>query len=1118
MDADNLGCYQFGVDTPVSWRRFWRRLDAGLKDEFSGDGFLQNTMDFFGFRTPDSPDRLDELLDLRCLVLCGEPGMGKSTTLELHRAQIESNAKGSLYWRSFRDVFNPALLLHDLKTSHEWTDWLEHGREIAVVIDGVDEGLALAINVVAGLEAELRGKPLERLRLILACRDAEWPEAEGQTLMSLWPPVQVGRFQLQRLRAADANMAAQHWGLSELDASAFMEDVQAKAIEAFAARPITLRMLVEEFKENRQLSGTRGEIFRRATLRLLLEEPKRAKRLKSVAGFAFRNDELCPVAKRVAAWMLLGRYNAISSQPPELRPAAHLDFERLSPTDADQRERCKVEAALSSALFCDAGTQARTFAGQPFVEFLAAEYLLDFPLSQVLDLLCIYEGGERFVVPQLAELAAWLALSHSDFLEWLTTHEPEILLRSDASCLPEAQRAKLVEALLIRMAREEVFDDWDLKRFYGSFRHRGLSAQLKRYLRDKTASHIVRRAAIHLADLGKLSESLDDVFAIARDATEVSHLREQAMNAVGRLLPDDRLGELEPFAVGEAGLDPHDELRGVALAALVPRRWKVSQAVSAMNCRQNTQFIGAFRMACDSHMPASIEIADLPALLTALIEIERPFEGHENRIRAVACRGLALAVQHLATPGIKDAFLGLVRTKLSQHQLPFGLDNVEWSEAVSQKAAIRQQLADAFVDATGMTADELRQLEFHRFIPLLMEDCPWVLLQLESSSARQRPLWAMLAARFFSNVKDSPHLEAVLEACENYQELAAEVRWPCSVALDSEEAKHSRMGLEWRTRGEQQPKTKRDPDQVFGSVLAAARTDWRLWPQLSWELQRPEDADSISSASPDPTTKHVWLSSEPNRRDQILEGARQFLMDGQAPTNDDAERRMGLPVFWALWLVREQIQSDEALRAAIKAKWFSMLFTQPFIHVKEEQELTRIGVLLDANQAADVLRRRLEQTRSGNTSLANVLAGFELAWREAFTAVLTNYLRGHSITGWPLRSALEFLARYDAPSTRLWLEEQLVVANPVDLATNLAAALALYPTEFWAKVRTRLATDPALAIACLQTLADLHASSPHRPLEKFSAEKLSELFLMLERSFPSNEPRNGPQNSDQELS
>jgi hypothetical protein len=383
----------------IPWKRLWLDLDAPREQEIVSSGFLESWDDLFGLKSEKGPKELEDLLEFRCLVLCGEPGIGKSKALELSKNAIEQKARqaGNLYWRSFRDALSPEHLLQDLKNSSGWQKWID-GSELTVVIDGVDEGLALASNLLSVLVADLRDRPVQRLRLILACRDAEWPVNEGKLLLGLWKPEQARRFQLERLRASDAEQAARHWGLSEQETSDFMSAVHKVGVEAFAARPLTLRMLMDEFRGRRQLPGTRSEIFLRACLRLCREEPSRSKFLKRATGFSFTAEQILPVAERVAAVMLLCRYNAISISPSTPQ---QLDFEKLIPLDATESDRAKLEAALACGLFADAGNQGRTFAHQSYAEFLAAEYLARFPLAQVLNLVCLNVGNRTPVVPQL---------------------------------------------------------------------------------------------------------------------------------------------------------------------------------------------------------------------------------------------------------------------------------------------------------------------------------------------------------------------------------------------------------------------------------------------------------------------------------------------------------------------------------------------------------------------------------------------------------------------------------------------------------------------------------------------------------------------------------------------
>ena len=1093
--------------TLVPWERLWLPLDTESEERSSSSGYLENWEDIFGFPSKDGPKQLPELLSLRCLVLCGEPGMGKSKVLELCQPQIEEKARqaGELYWRSFREAISPAHLFEDLKSSTQWQRWIG-GSELTVVIDGVDEGLALASSLISVLVADLRDQPVTRMRLVLVCRDAEWPVEEGRALMKLWPVEEVGRFRLQRLRYSDAEKAARHWGLSEADTAAFMSAVQGAAVEAFAARPMTLGMLVEEFRAYRRLPGTRTEIFRRACLRLCRQDPSRSRFLKSATRFEFTAEQIMTVVEHVAAVMLLCRYSAISRDTPVTQ---HLNFESLIPANADDEYRAKVEAALGCALFSDAGNQSRAFAHQSYAEYLAAEYLSRFPLAQVLDLICLRSGETRPVVPQLSELAAWLALRHNDFANWVIKQEPEILLRNDASALTEAQREQFVAGFLKRLEREEAFDDWDLKRFYGSFQNPKLAEQLKPYLKAPKASRFARRAAIHLADLGKLSDLLDDLLAIAKDISTDTHLREQAMNAVCRLIPPQRLSELEPFAKGEAGPDPHDELRGAALKALVPVRWKVSAALPQLAKPSNQHFIGEFHMVCESYLPKQLEVGDLVAVLKELTRAEYPFDGHHNHTRSLTYRALVLACCSLGHADIATELLTFVRTKLRQQQLPLGIDDSEWKESVENGPSNRRQLADLLVGASGMTADEINRFQVHRFIPLKMDDCLWFIQRVESTTGATRALWVKLVRLFWPTVTDTVHRDDFMDACQRLLELGAEIQWPCVLQLGSEEAKQWRETWQWQKRNEEEAKNRpRKPtaQELFDAALASARAAWKHWRKLGWELQRDESDADPYSANLDPTNKYRWKACGDVEREQIVGCAREFLVNAAAADlMQRSDDEFPVDVTWALWLVKDRLAADADLRDAVKSKWFEALFAQPHYGVHEEQVLTQVGVELNAAGAPDCLRKRLMRTLSGKLGLANVLSGFKLSWKAEFTPVLVDFIQREKLAGLNLSSAIRFLARHDEAGARSWLDDQFKSTVPNDLATSVALGLALFPEDFWQTAKPKIETDSSLAVPSLQTVADVLASS-NDFLEKLKAVQLADLLLLLEAAFPSVQP------------
>lgn len=1078
---------------------------------------MQTFDDFFGFAHPEAPKRTEELLDHRCLILCGEPGMGKTSTLKLEgsviRQRIEG-AGGGLLWRSFREVFNPQDLLNELKTRPEWRGWCEGGRELSIVIDGVDEGLALSLNVVSGLVTELTGKPVDRLRLVLVCRDVDWPEAEGKRLLSLWPEEKGGRFQLLRLRASDAEVAAKHWGLSPDNTAAFMREVDSKAVEAFAARPITLRMLVREFQNDSEMPGTRLEIFRRGSRRLCCEDPNRKKLLRRTRDFDLSQEELYKTSSRIAARLLLGAFGAVTTVPEEELPPQHVRTEHLVPRDAGERERATVRAVLESALFASAGREDRTFALQSIAEFLTAEYLAGLPLRQILDLVCVVEGGQLSLAPQLAEVAAWLGLQHEEFRGWLLENQPDIFLRNDASCLPEPVREELVQGILDRMAKEEVFDDWDLKRFYGSLRHRRLANQLQPFLRDKDASRIVRRAAIHLADLGSVHELFDGLLAIARDKTEDQHLREQAMNAVARMAPDDRLIDLEPFALCDMGSDPRDELRGAALDALVPKRWKVSEALPALGKPSNTGFIGRFEVMCD-RLADRLDPQDLAAVINYLATVDQPFLGSHNPFKHVAERSLVLALGNLDDPTVADALIRFVRLNLRKDTLPARADLTAWRAEMGESPSARHNLLQSFVSAEGIDVKELRLLFSHEILWLSDEDCGWAVDKLMNGEQDERCLWASAIDYAFwrpAYLEDSDLREMLYSACEDCPELAAEVGWPCVVVLHSDAAKQWRQSHDWSSRQsawrDSNPE-KASADDRFSAALEAARRDWHRWPALTLELQHLEPPIHSVGLSVDPTKTSRWRKCSSEEQGQVVACAKDYLLGATpiAAGEEEAEQESPPHVFWAVWLCRDLLQSDERLRAVFCERWLSAVFCGAFRDTKEGQELIQLAASTCPGREEAALEVELAKAGNGSQEspfrrLPSVLQTFKPVWTPTLSAILTRFVASNDVLGEPLFQAVRFLATVDRAEAQACVDAMVREWAPHDPSTILAVALLLYPERHGTSASEKLAANPAVGRTCLGLIAAVLDGRHAQLMENHPVGLAASMFRLIEQAWP----------------
>lgn len=245
------------------------------------------------------------------IVLCGEPGIGKSTELKVLRETLEAELDSvgeSAQWISFRDIRDGADFQRRTVDSTKWQTWREGLKRMTLVVDGVDEGLLRVPNFVSDLASLLEDQPLERLRLILACRTAEWPVKIAERLLAKWPKEATGScYELCPLRRKDAELAASERGV---DAEKFLEAVWKRSVEGLAARPISLFFLLREFR-NGELPATHRDLYERGTENLVREiDPERLELLRALQKIApgcSDHDRLYAARRLATLFLLTGR-------------------------------------------------------------------------------------------------------------------------------------------------------------------------------------------------------------------------------------------------------------------------------------------------------------------------------------------------------------------------------------------------------------------------------------------------------------------------------------------------------------------------------------------------------------------------------------------------------------------------------------------------------------------------------------------------------------------------------------------------------------------------------------------------------------------------------------------
>ena len=859
--------------------RFWAARGAHIHAE---DGFLVadpetlvETAALGARRSEVNDPRHAAAGEPRILVLLGEPGMGKST--ELRRL-------ADVLWTRSRSSQVELLDLREVGSHEHLRQRLGaisvQGPEGWLLLDSFDECLLRVQTLAEALLALVEGWGGMGPRLVICCRTGAWPASLEASLARAVghsesaPP--FAAMELLPLRKEDTRgWVSHHPGQ---DADAFIAAVDRAGIGVLAARPITLRMLIEHF-DGTSLPAGRTELYEQATRRLADEADDLR---REVDGDPLRLRHRLTAAGRIATVLLLSSRTHLWLEPHRGPPPGGVALSDVAGPERGPHEiwsmddRLLDEVARRSALFSAVGTSGRQFDHQTFAEHLAAAHLIAHGFTGSRALRLLWPPGAAEVAPQLHGLAGWLAALDPSALEQLVEGDPRVLLRTDPAALTPEIRARLVERILAARAAgveaEDVFTD-DFHNLW----HPGLEAQLVAALTpqpglDPERSLNARRSAVRMALHTGLHALAPQLMAIALAPEEHIALRTAAADAVAEL---DATHSLDPhwtrLARGEAGLDPEGDLRGIALATLWPRRRDLVGLQEVLEISTRTNYLGAMWSFIAQALPDSLEASDLPDLIPLFVDRpEDPGSASEERLWE---RAFSLAWEGIDRSATLRAALVDVAFRLdAQHrQLPLSPD------LIGASAERRHRFIDALL-ADERCEDNTLSMLTSLLCPTLLrsEDLAWVIARYRAADSTRQRINLRDASRLCLDIEDPTSVDLLLTACVELPDLADWWRPALigPIALGSVEAEAMRHRFERA----HPPELEKPLMERVLTRLAQAEENPAWFPDLLRHLALASESRRLPLAvGPSPETLPGWGAADPLTQSRILDCAQRYL-------------------------------------------------------------------------------------------------------------------------------------------------------------------------------------------------------------------------------------------------
>lgn len=1065
--------------------------------------------------------------------MLGEPGIGKSSAIRAaHRELLESvgqsGAEAILF--DLKPYGDESRLVHDLFRGDAWRRWVSGSHLLYLCLDSIDECRLRISNVTALFAEELKKCHVDRLRLRMACRTAEWPASFEDELKTAYNADRVRVLELAPLRRVDVIETLR---AHSIDIDAFFSELDRLGAVPFAIKPITLNFLVNVYRRGGQLPRTSRELYLQGC-RILCEEVDPARREMGQSGRLSAEDRLA-IASRIAAVSVLNNRYAVwtdidagNAPAEDVTVGSMVGGQEAGGGHHVEATEATIHEALATGLFSSRGAHRLGWSHATYGEFLAAHYVTQRgpSLPQLLSLTVHPDDPDGKLVPQLHGVAGWIATMSPAFFQEILRREPEVLLRSDVAVADAADRAKLVQGLL-HLADQGLFVDtaWGRRERYALLAHAGLSDQIRPYIQGRDKHIVARRVATDIAEACRLTELQDILADIALDASDLITVRVNAAAAVKRFADPSAKRQLKPLVSGSTS-DPDDELRGIAFSALWPEQLSAQDLFAVLTPPRTDGVIGPFGYFVSDQLAAHLTPSDLPIALEWVARQPARHAmafGFDGAITKILLAGWA----HIDAPGVLDAFARAAVSRLKCHE---GLFDTRTGAASGESSSVlddsdkRRRLVIALVRLLASPPFSVDPVKAGVYITMpisrLVSSADFWQLEdhFRSATGTERDIWSEIIKHAIP--WDDPRAVRRLVRLRVRSGRLQAALPIGAVLLAAYFPPGFRLYHRWRSRSWQRGVPTRKPLKPppavrVGKLLRRCESGESIaWWVLTREMTLGPTSTHYRVIEPDLTALPGWKDAASGTRQRILKAAERYLVEHDAQTSNWFGQSIS---FWpadagyaALRLLQQEApEAFRALPPAVWSNWASIILAYPASTGPSDSELVQL-TLQHAPGAFIETLTALVNVENKDDGRLRVIDRLGDAWTPALAVALTAKLSDPELHVRAMGRLLDTLLDHDMPEARTVAASLVADQSGAqrDRAVTAARALLTHaPDGGWEIIWPRFEQDPLFGEGVISAVIQSHPAEDGVS-QRLTEEQLGRLYVWLARRYRHTEGPN----------